>query len=47
MPDPREPRRPETNYELVEVGSTTVARISDVSDDRAWIQSTVTVDVRR
>lgn len=43
------PRRavPETTFEVFEVGSTPVAMVADVVNERAWIQSTVAVPVER
>lgn len=36
-------REPETKFTEFEVGTETVALIADVANERAWIQSTVTV----
>lgn len=38
-------QQPETNYEVFDVGATTVAMISEVMNQRAWIQSSVVMPV--
>jgi hypothetical protein len=45
MTEQIEGREPETRFTEIDVGGTTIGLVSDVANERAWIQSDLTVEV--
>jgi hypothetical protein len=45
MTEQIEGRDPETRFTEIDVGGATIGLVSDVVNERAWIQSDVTVEV--